>query len=484
MSYSQTVKVHFDKVTCADFRGLSAVYHAYAYSPEYDRRGYTDADREREFALVREARLRIARTYFYPHYNCASISGPFDMHCQRMESVRRWCAKMQEMGVEVAMQAGWHFPMNTYFGKEHPDPEKDPELYANWVGATMQYLLDDCGLDNVKYLMLFTEPTSYASGEIPGGWTLWTYYIRVCRAIDAELRRRGLRDRLRLVGPNSTFGSTLSDKRYHIEDGAQGGTNLVEAVRDLDDVIDIYSSHDYNFLHQNMWEGMCRAFADVVRPTGKPFWLDEYGMQPEIMRTTHVYGNFIAQIQTAAMAAGLQTTMIWSLFDQLFPSNTPFGIPDGEEDDGSHNYNRDSFHNGVHRCGVYSFRRDDYENAGAPYESWYAYRLLAQGLGMEIGGGLLSTVEVEHALTLYGGAVTQGDDYAVVVVNTNATPADLVLDLDGRTRPLWRHVYAPFSDLPACGTEAAPKLLSAKDGLLHDTLPKSGFAVYSTRETL
>ena len=133
---------------------------------------------------------------------------------------------------------------------------------------------------------------------------------------------------------------------------------------------------------------------------------------------------------------------------------------------------------------MYSFRRDDYENAGAPYESWYAYRLLAQGLGMEIGGGLLSTVEVEHALTLYGGAVTQGDDYAVVVVNTNATPADLVLDLDGRTRPLWRHVYAPFSDLPACGTEAAPKLLSAKDGLLHDTLPKSGFAVYSTRETL
>ncbi len=449
--YIQTVSVDFDHILCEDYRGMSAVYHAYAYSPEYEMRGYTDADREKEFALVKEARLRIVRTYFYPHYNCADIAGPYDMHCPRMESVRKWCEKMRELGVEVAMQAGWHFPMNTYFGHEGPDAERDPEVYAEWVAATMGYLLDDCGLTNVRYLMLFTEPTSYCSGLLPEGWRTWDYYVRVCRAIDRALRAHGLRGRLQLVGPNNTFGGVHNDNRYRIGDGEMGGTNLVEAVRDLNDVIDIYSSHDYNFLHQNMWEGMCCHMAEIVAPTGKPFWLDEYGMQPEILRTTALYGNFIAQIMTASMAAGHQTTMIWSLFDQLFPSNTPMEIPADATDDGSHNYNRDSFHNGVHRCGVRSFARDDFTGAGAPYESWYAFKLLAQALGGRIGGGKLRLCKVEHALTLYGGAMRQDDDYTVLVVNTNATPARLDLRLGRETGPLYRHVFAPFSDLPGMG---------------------------------
>lgn len=484
-AYRETLTVDFNKVLCDDYRGMNAVYHGYAFSQEYERRGYTDADREREFATIGEARLRIARTFFKPHYNCAAIEGPYDMHCPRMESIRKWCAKMQEMGIDVAMQAGWHFPRDTHFGREKPDSSSDPEVFANWAASTISYLIDDCGLTNVKYVMLFTEPTSYASGVVPEGYSLWTYYVRVCRAIDKEFRARGLRDRVSFVGPNNTFGGVHIDGRCRIEDGGMGGTNLKEAVRDLDDVIDIYSAHDYNFLHQSMWEGMCRQMADIVAPTGKPFWLDEYGMQPEILRTTALYGNFIAQIQTASMAAGHQTSMIWSLLDQLFPSGTPFGIPDDAEDDGSHHYNRDSFHNGVHRCGVRTFARDDIEGAGSPYESWYAYRLLAQGLGGRLDGGRISICAVEHSLTLYGGAIKQDDDYTVLVVNTNASATNLELRLGIELqRPIYRHVFAPFSDLPAFGTEAAPICMSAPDGTLMDTLPRSGFAIYTTRETL
>lgn len=65
----QNITVDFDKVLCPDFLGLNAIYHGFAWMPESLMRGMTDADREREFDTVLEARLRIARTMFYPGDN-------------------------------------------------------------------------------------------------------------------------------------------------------------------------------------------------------------------------------------------------------------------------------------------------------------------------------------------------------------------------------------------------------------------------------
>lgn len=465
----QNITVDFDKVLCPDFLGLNAIYHGFAWMPENLLRGMTDADREREFDTVMEARLRIARTMFYPGDNCEKIEGPYDMHCPRMEAIRKWCQAMKDRGVTVALQTGWHYSRNTYFGHDAPNSEVDPQRFAKWAAESFSYLMNDCGLDNIRYAFLFTEPTSYASGDTPEGYTLWTYYVKICKAIDQSFREYGLRERLKFVGPNNT----------------SGGTHLAEAVRDLNDVVDIYSSHDYNFAHQGQWANMAQNMADIVAPTGKPFWMDEYGMQLEVFRRTPEYGNYIGQVITASMAAGHQTTMIWTLVDQLHCSSEPMGLPEGAVDDGSHSYNRDSFHNGIHRWGLVSSPLDTVENAGSPYPSWYAYLLISKALGGRLDGGKVASVYTESAMTLYAAAVKQDEEYTVMVVNSNAEETKFTLDL-GKIfdRPIYRHVFDPYSAAPCYGTQAAPIKVPCEGKVLTDILPMSAVAIYTTREVL
>ena len=469
MSYTQTIRVDFDKILCGDFLGMNAVYHGNTYMPEYTLRGYTEADRAVEYARLDEARLRIARTMFTPMLNCRSLDGPYDMHCQRMEAIRRWCQDMKDRGIEVALQAGWHFTPNTYWGHEGPDPKTDPDRFAGWAAASFSYLMDECGLDNIKYVILFTEPTSYMTGLLPEGYDLWTYYVPMIRAIDRKFREAGLRDRLKFVGPNNT----------------SGGVHLAEAVRDLNDVIDIYSGHDYNFAHQGQWASMAQRMAEIVAPTGKPFWMDEYGMQLEVFRSSPQYGTYIAGIIAASMAAGHQTSLIWTLLDQVHTDSNghPMEIPEGETDCVPHSYNRDSFHDGCHRWGLAAFPCDGYEGAGGLYPAWYAYCLLSRAVGGTKDGGKVQSVFTENALTLYSMAVKQGEHRTVVAVNSNATPADASIEglPDG---VYYRHTFAPFANRPGYGTLDTPVAVRCENGVLRDTLPAGGVVAYSTRVAL
>lgn len=471
MSYSQKIHVDFNRTLCGDFLGMNAVYHGNTYMPEYAMRGYTEADRAVEYARLHEARLRIARTMFTPMLNCRSLDGPIDMHCQRMEAIRRWCQDMKEQGIEVALQAGWHFSTNTYWGHEGPDPKTDPDRFADWAAASFSYLMDECGLDNIKYVFLFTEPTSYQSGLLPEGYDLWSYYVPMVRAIDRKFREAGLRDRLKFVGPNNT----------------SGGVHLAEAVRDLNDVIDIYSGHDYNYAHQGQWANMAQKMAEIVAPTGKPFWMDEYGMQLEVFRSAPQYGTYIAGIIAASMAAGHQTTLIWTLLDQVHTDNSyPMEIPDGVTDLVPHYNNRDSFHDGSHRWGLASFPCDGFEGAGGLYPAWYAYCLLSKAVGGTMDGGKVRSVYTDHmtdALTLYSMAVQQGEDRTFVAVNSDAAPAEFTVDglPDG---VYFRHTFAPFANRPGYGTLDTPVRVRCENGMIHDTLPAGGVVAYSTRVAL
>ena len=471
MSYSQKIHVDFNRTLCGDFLGMNAVYHGNTYMPEYAMRGYTEADRAVEYARLHEARLRIARTMFTPMLNCRSLDGPIDMHCQRMEAIRLWCQDMKEQGIEVALQAGWHFSTNTYWGHEGPDPKTDPDRFADWAAASFSYLMDECGLDNIKYVFLFTEPTSYQSGLLPEGYDLWSYYVPMVRAIDRKFREAGLRDRLKFVGPNNT----------------SGGVHLAEAVRDLNDVIDIYSGHDYNYAHQGQWANMAQKMAEIVAPTGKPFWMDEYGMQLEVFRSAPQYGTYIAGIIAASMAAGHQTTLIWTLLDQVHTDNSyPMEIPDGVTDLVPHYNNRDSFHDGSHRWGLASFPCDGFEGAGGLYPAWYAYCLLSKAVGGTMDGGKVRSVYTDHmtdALTLYSMAVQQGEDRTFVAVNSDAAPAEFTVDglPDG---VYFRHTFAPFANRPGYGTLDTPVRVRCENGMIHDTLPAGGVVAYYTRVAL
>lgn len=458
----QSVNIFTADIVCDDFLGLSAVYHGFVYMPEQINRGMSDYDRMCEFEYVKSSNIKIARTMFLPSYNCADIYGPYDMQNRRMQAFVKWCRDMQALGIEIAFQAGWHYSRHTYHGHDAPDSENDPNAFASWVCATLDYLYNECRIDNIKYLFLFTEPTGYSSGITPDGYTIWSYYVKICKTLNDKLISENLRDKLKLVGPNNSHG----------------GVHLAEAVRDLDDVIDIYTGHDYNFVHFNSWNGLNWKMRDIVKSTGKPFWLDEYGMQLEIFRQTPEYGTYLASIIATSIAQGHQTSMIWILLDQLYTS----WQYDGEAD--FNNYNTDSFHNGIHRWGLVTWPHDTVENAGSPYPAWYAFKLISNAFAGRCNHGKARAFRCENSMYVVTAAIEDDSGYTIIAVNYSSEiqPVDIVMD-KSETSVLYRRTFE-IKALTEQNTSATPLKINLTNGIINDILPAGGFAIYTTRENL
>ena len=440
------LKVHTDHVLQSDYLGVNQVYHGFAFMPENEARGMTDADRTREFNRVSEMCLNIARTWFRPDWsNGDSLSNPPNWESPKMRAFYKWLTAMQERNVDVALQAGWWFTTDTYLGSPSPDPARDLDRYPRWVSDAVHEIVEKRGFHNVKYLILLTEPTSYEMGIVPKGETQWSYYVKMVRAIDRQLRADGRRALVKLVGPNNS----------------NGGVHLKEAAAELNDVLDIYSGHDYNKRDYEEWFAMCQAMAATVASTGKPFWLDELGKQDEAYRLTGDYGNYLAQIVAASINAGLQTSMQWLLFDQLY-------VAPLEKGDG-----KDGFHIGVHRWGACKWPHDSVEDPTSCYPQWGAVRLLSKYLSGRNGTKSLVT---ESAGALKIAATTpQGKGLSVLVVNTSDASQEFSIEVSGDKvrHTLHRHLFDPQNALAADNP-------AKFRGRVRDKIPARSAAVYST----
>ncbi|MDR3719524.1 MAG: hypothetical protein P4K98_12035, partial [Bryobacteraceae bacterium] len=416
------LKVHLDRVLQPDYLGVNEVYHGFAFMPESEARGMTDADRAREFDRVSEMHLNVARTWFRPDWtNGDSLANPADWDSPKMRAFYKWLAAMQERHVDVALQAGWWFTRDTYFGLPSPDPARDLDRYPRWVSDAVHEIVEKRGFHNVKYLILFTEPTSYETGSVPKGETQWSYYVKMVHAIDQRLRADGRRNLVKLVGPNNSYG----------------GKHLKEAAAELNDVLDIYSGHDYNKRDYDDWFAMCHAMAATVAATGKPFWLDELGKQDEMYRLGGDYGTYQAQIVAASINAGLQTSMQWLLFDQLYVA--PIERGDG----------KDGFHLGVHRWGACKWPHDSIDDPTSCYPQWGVVRMMSKYLGGRDG---TKTYVTEGSKDLKVSATSpHGRGLSVLVVNTSGKPQKFSIGVKGGKAPgpLHRYLYDPTQPLTA-----------------------------------
>lgn len=445
------LKVHIDQVLQPDYLGVNQVYHGFAFMPENEARGMNDADRTREFDRVAEMRLNIARTWFRPDWsNGESLANPADWDSPHWESAKmrafyKWLAAMQQRNVDVALQAGWWFTRDTYLGSPSPDPARDMDRFPRWVSDSVHEIVEKRGFHNVKYLILLTEPTSYETGEVPKGETQWSYYVEMMHAVDRRLRADGRRNLVKLVGPNNSYG----------------GKHLKEAAAELNDVLDIYSGHDYNKRGYDEWYAMCHSMAAIVASTGKPFWLDELGKQDEAYRLTADYGNYLAQIIAASINSGLQTSMDWLLFDQLYVA--PIERGDG----------KDGFHLGVHRWGACKWPHDSIDDPTSCYPQWGAVRMLSKYLGGRNG---TKTYVTESAGLLKVSATSPGGEgLSVLVVNTSDSRQKFSISvLGGQVRGrMHRYLYDPKTPL----TPQPPADFPVR---LRDTIPPRGVAIYST----
>jgi uncharacterized protein (TIGR03437 family) len=408
-------QINLDPASRSLFLGVNAVYHGFAFMPEDVNKGMTDATRQIEFDRVSRMGLHIARTFYRPDWACPqAITGTCDWNSTKMQAFYQWLGVMKSIGVTVSLETAWWFPLDTYYGQTQPGPS-DLTNWAAWVSESVHQIVEIRGFTNVRYLKIFGEATNAAVGVLPSGTALWTYYAACVRTLHQRLVQDGRRSEVLLIAPSDT----------------NNGQNLDLAVSELNDVLDVYSGHNYSDVGYDQWYALFTSMQQLVAGTGKPLWVDEYGKQDEAFRETDAYGNYVAQVVAASVNAGVQTTLLWLLFDQQYVSPQ------------STLTNADSFYNGVHRWGTTTYPGDTIPNPGQPRSSWYAFSMMSRYLGGSPGTVSLPTTA--NADGVFAAATSPGgSDHSVLLVNGSAVIRTVGLTFNralGGT--LYQYSYTP-----------------------------------------
>jgi len=465
--FNTYIKAKSNETVTEHYIGSCATYHGFAYQTFAEEMGLVGDVREREFERVRQMKLKVARTWYRPDFS----RDMFKRFCL-------WLDEMKKQNVDVMLSASWFFTKDVWFfsHENHSDPDytsklenfdKCCEKMASWIAKSLESFIVVRGYTNIKYLSLFTEPFSYASGPCPEGIDYFEAYERCCRKINEKLIKFEVRDKVKLVGPNGIFTS-------------HDDNQLQRAIEKMDDIIDIYSMHTYAWCDPSWqknrgfymtgyegWKSHAEYVRKIAEKTGKPVWFDEYGLSgdgrlAEGVRDSVWYGNYIALINAALINGGMNNTLIWTLFDQKYPYNIT---------------NNDSFYNGVQRWGCCKMPGDSIKDSENARPSWYVISLLSRYMSdgdakvvkCEFGEGICAAV-----------TVTKDGRTSVLAVNMRDDSANVTIDVEASG--LKRYLYDPAALKPAPDyimIEPDKKLDTAP---INDILPPYSVAVYSNAD--
>jgi len=447
----ETVVVEQDTVINSDFQGLNAVYHAFSYLPESLEMGMTAELRALELARVKGSGIRIARTMYRPDW--AMGEGPWlkaDWNSVKMQALYAWIADLQTMGIEVALNMGWWFPRDVIWNRDQHFAVYPADLqnYAQWVSESVHQIVQLRGLSNLKYLVLFTEPSD-AFGDTPQRKTPWEYYKKTLQSVQQRLLADDRRSLVKMVGPNAVRSVPW----------------LEQSVKELDDVLDIYSAHSYQCRTYQEWYVMAQAVKTVVAPTGKPFWIDEYGVQDEGLRQTDAYGTTLAQANAAFLNAGAQASFLWTFNDQYYPSPIKYYT------------SGDAFSDGLQRWGLFHWLPE----SRAIRPAGQAFVLLAQVLGQ--AGGKVVRTEASGGLVT-AAVVPEGGGLALLLVNAGGDREEAeVRFAKPLAQPLLRAAYHPGGE-PLVDSSWQPIAVVEGGRVMRDELAAGEVVVYRGGATL
>ena len=231
-----SLKINNDNCIQEYFHGVGGVYHAYTFRDDFPDKKYTEEECNIELERVQKMQLKIARTYFDL---VAYKDGIWDWNCEEMQALYKWLSKMKEFDVDVALNAAWWISGHIFGNEGSPLYDKDPKIaarkYGDWVSEVVHQLIEIRGFSNIKYLFMLTEPNDGCGAFTCEGGELADFkaYELCVREADRKLRADGRRHLVKFIGPNA---GVLGN----------GDPKMLEwAVKNLDDSIDIYSSHTY-----------------------------------------------------------------------------------------------------------------------------------------------------------------------------------------------------------------------------------------------
>lgn len=273
-------------------------------SRHYRASGVTDED----FAVIRRRiewmHLPVARIMMQIRW-CRREDGSFDFETPMMHDLCRHLDLCQSLGTTVFLTDWGCMPewLQVPGIRDVGDP-----LYAEAIGTYLEYLLNQRGYTTIKYFIMVNEP----NWEVKD-FVLWRHGVE---NVAAELKRRGLDDRIALAGSDE---SDAPDDDWHLM-----------AVDQLSGVLGAYDVHHYasdskvrlgelETYFRRLWE-----YAQSHDPHGaqNPCIVGEAGMGDDAQHphgSPHInefqYGLFMADYIVQAASAGSAAVLVWMLDD-------------------------------------------------------------------------------------------------------------------------------------------------------------------------
>ena len=540
------------------FQGInSTVYHCYTFMEDSMGRYYTDEAAAKEMDRLVDSGVTNVRTIFKSQFAwngaATSTTDGWNWNSADMQAVYKWAKMLQDRGITITINAGWHiYDFIAYYNynvlknnnlsynensgnRGHSTiPEvdylhgagtalygedskaaalkadmsglalTDSELshysvaavrYGEWIARAMQAFKQN-GINNVDYIMPFTESGDYQGSLVNGKYTetdaTFSYdeWIIMTAGLNNALKDAGIRNNVKIIGPNQSlyakFGRSKTMLDYYL-DFAAANTKY--------DMVDILSSHQYTYAYTSdggkgsiynttePYNNTLENFNYYIQQAGnsdKEFWCDEffaYGADATWadgigMQLTQVAAGF-----TAAANTGIDRLLSWQIFDTLWTDATNTG---GE------------FIGGVHACGtspsmISGNNLYGYEQyaSDAPRVTYYGLNLLGKYLSNR-NAIVYSTVVTNGVDTTNGGVYVttiKGNDgkIAILAVNTTQSGKNVTYNFeDVADTKFVRYTYNPAGITPTGAATSLPSdgTISCNNGSFYDSIAPGSFAIY------
>lgn len=248
----------------------------------------------------------------------------FTFDNKEMKSLYAVLDLAEEIGADVTLVLwGCHISASTleggYIGRHFLADDgnswvtgtKDNAEFAECFVGLAKYLLETKGYTCVKELTPYNEPN--------GNVTSIKNYIATAKALDAKLRKEGLRDRIQL----------------NLSDNHDGGYNFLKSCCDeLGGQADFFNSHTYIFGYETPnrtvvdWE---KKNVAAAAGAGKDHFVGEFGSNQCVGATrqtdisTYERGILMSRHICNFLNAGACGASYWSLIDQYYGKNESYG---------------------------------------------------------------------------------------------------------------------------------------------------------------
>lgn len=455
-----------DNAVEENFIGFGGIYMCYNYIADNAEK-YTDEMMQIEMDRLADMKVSVIRTQYRFDYAFDFDKKQWNWESENMKGFYTFMDEMQKRGISVAIQIGYFD--NDVLKEGNPfdvlsggNTEKKYSLYGEWVAESVKQIRAH-GAKNLDYLVAFTEPCqpwTEKEKTVEKAAEKMAVWKKSLLAADSALKKSGIRDTVKIIGPNAANNQFLLD--YAVQD------------KEVSAALDIFSLHTYvtgatmyDDTYYQWYEDFMQPMKEAVKETGKEIWMDEWNFKlsndPEETRLDNTWlGTQNAIGMIAGMNAGLQTMLRWTLADQKWPyENQTAG---------------DGWQDGVQRCGI----TPNLLTSSIPRPAYYAYSLISK----YTNGKNVKVYKGNGREQVYLTACQLDDgNWTVIVANSSIVEKEFNISFKKELGvSLYRHTYNPQTVKPTPTAHIADpdKGFSNVKSSLSDKIPAGGVYVYTS----